>query len=200
MPTYNMANATERSAAIEASRSQLDEMIDDPFKPEDPDVRKLTRWIIALIQLLISYVNSAFYDFNMRLSDLEDDDDNEVPPTDNVSHTEPATSVSARSRRRCTKCHAKGHDESQCRTQDPAASRRRVAINQRKKKEAAQIRLTYPSPVDPRFYSYAPPPPAAVHPPADYAALVADANEFRRRNNQSTQDRRRARRSAAQRP
>ena len=32
---------------------------------------------------------------------------------------------------------------------------------------------------------------STLHPPAEYAALVANAAEFQRRNNQSTQDRRR---------
>ena len=67
-------------------------------------------------------------------------------------------------------------------------------LSTRKKKGAARVPLTYPSPVDPRFYSYAQPlavTTVTLHPPAEYAALVANAAEFQRRNNQSTQDRRR---------
>jgi len=204
--SYDMASATDRSAATEASRRSISEMLDDPFQPEDPVAHKLVKWIVAILNHFLSYVQLAFYDFDQRIQELKDSDEDDEPSPSHrpsavrfapATTTQSATLVSTGSRRRCTKCHTKGHDESECRTKDPAANRRRVALNQRKKKEAARPPL-YPSPVDPRFYSYAPPP--AVIPPEGYAALVADAHEFRRRNNQSTQDRRRARRSTAQTP
>jgi len=206
--SYDMASATDRAAATEASRQKIDEMLDDPFQPEDRDVHKLVKWIVTIFNLFLSYVQLAFYDFDRRIQELEDSDEDDEPSPSHrpfaaettipvpATTTQSATSALVRSRRRCAKCHTKGHDEFECRTKDPAANRRRVALNQRKKKEAARP-PTYPFPVDPRFYSYAPPPPTVI-PPEGYAALVADAHEFRRRNNQSTQDRRRARRSAAQ--
>ena len=208
--SYDMASPDDRSAATEASRRKLDETLDAPFEPEDDNVRVLARWIVHVFTLFLSYIQLAFYDFDQRIQELEHTDEEDEPspshrpsaakPFVSATATQPATSASVRLRRRCVKCHAKGHDESQCRTKDPAANRRRVAINQRRKKEAARNPPTYPFPADPRFYLYAQPSPAVIHPPAEYAAIVADASEFRRRNNQSTQDRRRARRSAAQPP
>ena len=186
MPSYNMASATERSTAVQASRRNVDEMLNDPYKPEHHDVRKLVKWIVTILKLFLSYLQLAFYDIDQQIQELEvSDEDSEPSPSHRPSAartpipattTQSATLAPARSRRRCAKCHTKGHDETECRTKDPAANRRRVALNQRKKKEAAGP-PTYPFPVDPRFYSYAPPPPA-VMPPKGYAALVADAHEF----------------------
>jgi len=201
--SYNLASVTDRATAIQASRRKLEETIDEPYKPEDHDVRKLTKWIIAVFTLFLSYVQLAFYDIEDRIQELEKpDEDNEPSPSHSptaattATTTQRATSAPTRSRRRCAKCHAKGHDELECHTKDPAANRRRVAINQRKKKEVARP-PTHPFPADPRFYSYAPIAPPAVMPPEGYAALAADAHELRRRNNQSAQDKRRARRSSA---
>ena len=126
---HDMSNADDRSSSIAASRTQIDKMLDDPFKPEDPETRKLSRWIIAILCLFVSYIGLTAYDFNVRLLDLENDD-NETSTTENVPPAVPSTttrltiSASTRSHQRCAKCHAKGHDELQCRTQDPAANRR----------------------------------------------------------------------------
>ena len=74
-----------------------------------------------------------------------------------------------------------------------ATGRQRVAINQEEERSSpCPPYLSFSC--RPSLYSYAQPlavTTVTLHPPAEYAALVANAAEFQRRNNQSTQDRRR---------
>jgi hypothetical protein len=101
---------------------------------------------------------------------------------------------SARSKR-CHKCHARGHDATECRTANPSAMRRRVASNTRIAKEAranvaipfssgqAPTPLIWQSPFQPNLMSTA-------QYPYNYVNLAADASELRRRTAQSARDRR----------
>jgi len=107
------------------------------------------------------------------------------------------------SHRRCTKCHARGHVDSDCRTTDPAAMRKRIAANQKRKKTArddhaaAMAHPTFPFAPIPSPFSA--PYPTAPDPQA-FAAFAANAQELRHRRQQSTRDKRRARRSATSNP
>jgi hypothetical protein len=117
------------------------------------------------------------------------------PDTSDDDEPVPVTATPKAHTSRCETCHAIGHDKSKCRTTDPAAMRKRVALNRRKQKEARKTPLYFPATVPaPSYTAFAPP--AAMDPRA-YAALAADAHELHRRRQQSTQDKRRVRRSAA---
>ena len=98
---------------------------------------------------------------------------------------------------RCTKCHARGHDASNCKTKAPNLMRKRVARNNQIAKAARRERLAQvvqpihqQIPIAPPVYP--PSGPAYSYPstPMNYAALVADSTELRRRMQQSTRDKR----------
>src|SRR6266545_2727110 len=100
---------------------------------------------------------------------------------------------------RCDKCHTSNHIAEYCRTTNPAAMRKRIATNQKKKKSARAIAATatalppFPSMPPPfPYYSntFVPPDPQAIH------TFMVDAQELHRRHQQSTHDKRRVRRSA----
>ena len=103
-----------------------------------------------------------------------------------------------RARTRCQRCHALGHDTTDCRTKDPVATKKRVAKNARVRKAANDSRSTLPQPTFPFSYPftpYTPPLPAPAH--SSIQALFADATEMRRRTAQSARDKRRRPRAPA---
>jgi len=95
---------------------------------------------------------------------------------------------------RCQRCHALGHDTNECRTKDPAMTKKRVMKNTRAKKQAQQAAtLPYPLAHFPHQLPSYPPPTTDLH--AGYAALLADATEMRRCAAQSRRDKGRSRRA-----
>jgi hypothetical protein len=129
---------------------------------------------------------------------LQEDDEEETAKVSAASTAPPTTTIPRSTHsthaKRCQKCHARGHDISDCRTADPAAMRRRVASNSRLAKQACAERSTMPSTSTPApsLFPYQPPYPSypVIPPPVNFANLVADATELRRRAAQSTRDRR----------
>lgn len=91
---------------------------------------------------------------------------------------------------RCSKCHARGHSTSECRTTNPAAMRRRVAQNSRIAREARAAQAAHALLPTPGPSIYGPATPAAPNVPMALAALAADATELRRRTAQSNRDKR----------
>jgi len=188
------------------SMSRIDTMLNTPIQTDNAILNEVIGWFVNILFFFLGTLRTIQREMELRFEALDKDDDSvdifstTKQPAAPATTTELTTSATARPRRqRCAKCHARGHDESECRTQDPAASRRRVAINQRKHKQARPPIVTYPSPIDPRFVSYVPPSHLAVNHQLDnpLQSMIAESTEFRRRQNQSAQDKRRARRSAA---
>src|ERR1700678_754580 len=89
--------------------------------------------------------------------------------------------------------NAIGHDTTQCRTKDPVTIKKRVANNQKIKKESATLQARFPIP--PRLHPYhqyfGDPIIPYQQPLQTYYANIADAKELRRRKTQSTWDKRR---------
>ena len=176
--------------AVENVRDQLDDT------PEHPvPVTKVVQWFIDVITSIITLIELIAMSYARRIMDIESIiRDN--PPSTRATASSSIPSAPASRLKRCTKCHARGHDESTCRTADPSAMRKRVAANSRRAREARTQR----QPVPPTYTAYPPSfPPSLLQPSlplpsqASYSAIIADATEFRRRNAQSSRDRRRSR-------
>ena len=177
--------------AITNVRDQLDETPEHPVQ-----VIKVVQWVLDVITSIITLIELLAASYARRIMDIESHIRDAPPSSTKGTASTSTPSASASRLKRCTKCHARGHDESTCRTADPSAMRKRVAANTRRNREARTQR----QPVLPAYPSYTPSIstsllPSTLSPPsqASYSALVADAAEFRRRNAQSSRDRRRSR-------
>jgi len=179
----------------------LEEVNAPALTTEDEDVNKCVLWALNLFHLFLTFIEALMGSLGGQLDAIRD---HLTSLETGVATPSPQATTSAAtttpSRRRCTKCHARGHVDSDCRTTDPAAMRKRIAANQKRKKTArddhaaAMAHPTFP-------FAPIPSPFSAPYPTApDPQAFAADAQELRRRCQQSTRDKRRARRSATSNP
>ena len=152
-------------------------------------------WVIQVLSLFLNLINSVVGFFRARIAALEEDDSTAssiAPNTD--AHTNQRPSAPPSKPRRCAKCHARGHAENDCKTADPATMRRRVAMNQRRKRDMRFFNPPLSTALPPPLpYHYQQPTTAFTQPQVNLAALAADASELRRRQTQSARDKRRAR-------
>jgi hypothetical protein len=121
----------------------------------------------------------AIEDINKSITDVKSQ----------IANAKPSQQKTAQHNVKCSRCHARGHQQSKCQTENPAAVRRRVANNN---KARIQRRANLASFVPPITSS------AAMTHYADplanplYANVLADAHEYHRRKQQSNRDRRKA--------
>jgi len=156
-------------------------------------------WVIEILSLFLNLVNSVTGFFRARIAALEEDIDSttpsEAPNADARTNQRP--SVPPSKPRRCAKCHARGHAENDCKTANPAETRRRVAANQRRRRDMRFFNPPLSTALPPPLpYHYQQPTTAFAQPQVNLAALAADASELRRRQTQSARDKRRARHSS----
>lgn len=185
------------AAAMSTLAGAASEIADEQFVDvqnileEHPDLTKgpgpLINWIIAIVNAIIIAMQTTIASVARRI-DARFESSSTGAPTTSVTRTTTTKSLKAR----CSKCHARGHDHTQCRTIDPSAMRKRVERNTRIARERRYYRdqSTVPPPA-PSHFAYAPPtlPQSAhmVHP-----GILADATELRRRAAQSARDKRRS--------
>lgn len=156
-------------------------------------------WVIQVLSMFLNLINSIVGFFRARIAALEEDDDfsTSSKAPDTAARNNQLPSALPSKSRRCAKCHARGHAENDCKTTDPAAMRRRVASNQRRKKDARffnpPLSLALPPPLPYHFQQQTP---AFTQPQVNLAAMAADASELRRRQTQSARDKRRVRHSS----
>jgi hypothetical protein len=104
-----------------------------------PVVVTLIAWIIAIITSLLNYVSlflGVISDdvaaLSERVAELEENVPHAAPaaqPTPPTQTTQQPPRPSARTR--CKRCHALGHDTTDCRSRDPVAVKKRVSNNQK---------------------------------------------------------------------
>ena len=183
---------------IDSAQESVDEVLEDPPQMPQP-AQALVQWILTLANAIIHMIATLARHLGRRIHDIELQlalPDRTIPATVPASTTSlvtpvPSTSTPANRSKRCTKCHARGHDISDCRTTNPSAMRKRVATNSRLAKQARSQRsmlttsATIPPPV-PFQSPYQP----IIPTPMAYANLMADSTELRRRAAQSTRDKR----------
>ena len=186
-------------ARVEGEQRQIADAVDsvryEIGEPPTPaNLPSFIQWVIDIFTSLVNIIELIAITYARRTMDIESHIRD--GPSSNVATASSSTpSASASRLKRCTKCHARGHDDSSCRTADPSAMRKRIAANTRRNREARAIKQQLPA------YTGYPPSistahlPSTLPPPsqASYSALVADAAELRRRNAQSSRDRRRSR-------
>ena len=117
--------------AIENIRNQLEET------PEHPvPVTKVVQWFIDIVTSIISLIELIAMTYARRIMDIESLIRDAPSSSTKATATSSTTPAPASRLKRCTKCHARGHDETTCRTADPSAMRKRVAANTRRNREA----------------------------------------------------------------
>jgi hypothetical protein len=180
-----------------------------------PIFARLYGLIVVVAQYLIALIRSGLedrasaealgnlgeqvYKLSDRVYALEDTHTTK-PVLAASAHTRQAPSSSAiKSNRnqRCTRCHAHGHSQAECKSSNPDIVKKRVAKNKRAHKQLPKPPvLHYLSP--PNLSANASAFSSFAAPPLDsrYLALAADAAELRRRADQSSRDKKRARRLA----
>ena len=188
---------------IEELKEPIEELLEQQRPPvTHPTTEKILDWIHLLVMALMSFIDTIALDYGRRLRNIENPSHiSSAAPTISQPSAQPATEdqsqrTSSNRLKRCTKCHARGHDISDCRTANPSAMRKRVATNSRLAKQArANSVIAMPTipPQAPPLTSL-PLPPASSFSQLQYANLVADATELRRRSAQSARDRRSNRR------
>ena len=165
-----------------------------------PAVSALVEWIIAIFLAIMNMIEQIGRANDHRLSELEEITDSHATVLEERSTVSAATAApptvipdtptSRRLPSRCSLCHARGHTDTQCRTTNPSAMRKRVDRNNRIAKEARQAsRIPIPAP-PPFFYPQYPHITASATTPMNYAAMAADATELRQRAAQSARDKR----------
>ena len=167
----------------------------------------LIDWLLVIIQKACLLITALGDDSGNHFTDLEDFKESATEDLERI-HKETtavakqmkaftATPTTSTTPSRCTKCHARGHNASNCKTKAPNLMRKRVARNNQIAKAAWHERFAQvvqpihqQIPIAPPVY----PPSGSAYSypstPMNYAALVADSTELRRRMQQSTRDKR----------
>jgi hypothetical protein len=198
MSTYASSSTDD---LIDNLKDPIVTLIEDP--PETPSVFSgFLEWLINIIGALLAMIETLAHNYGNRLHRLEQQQFDNAPATATQAPSSVATPATTRAPttntnarpKRCTRCHARGHDVTDCRTTNPQTMRKRVAANARLAKQArantAMPTMPAPAP-SPVSWPYPPNPP--YFSPVAYANLAADATELRRREAQSARDRRRRR-------
>lgn len=188
-----VVDLTERTYATAAA------IIDDIPRSYPSQVKDVVSWVVNSLRAIIQCTNTALFTIASRVDKLEADlrvsSTASVAGPPSTATAQPGSSnvATTTSRRpaRCTKCHARGHSVTECKTANPAAMRKRVDRNTRLAKEARTYHTASlaRSPPSPYPYPFPIPPPPLITP--NIAALSADATELRRRAAQSARDKRR---------
>ncbi len=195
-PTTSVFVARDDSP-IDQAQIKLRKALRDPLQTDTTAGDSIVAWVVSVFYLLISLLEALMKDAGDRSYNIEVDvEELQSKTTTSPVHNHP----DPRKRKiRCDKCHASNHIAEYCRTTNPAAMRKRIATNQKKKKSARAVAAAatalppFPSMPPPfPYYSntFVPPDPQAIH------TFMVDAQELRRRRQQSTRDKRRVRRSA----
>jgi len=203
-PTVHAAAIATSDHETDRAQRELRDSLRNAPTPSNDVAAGIVAWAVSTFYLVITFLEAIFKEYQDRFTELEEDvtalrDRQTTAPT---TTPKPSTSAAARTPRKprsCATCHAHRHITSECRTANPAATRKRIASNRRKEKSTGQPLPPYlyypttvvPPPSSPGFHHQ------AATTPVDFAGLAADAQEFRRRHQQSIRDKRQACRSAA---
>jgi hypothetical protein len=181
-------------ALVNENGTSLGQAYSDTFagRPTTTDKNRtqLLDHVYTLISIIWSTLATTFDSLSNRILALEKQSPHVNEP---ISHQKRKTGSAPVSgpRTRCNRCHARGHATSECKTENPAAVRRRVANNTK----AREARNLYPpphpfnSPLPHYHYAHAPHYDFVANPyDPGHRALLVDATELRRRRTQSIRD------------
>ena len=153
-----------------------------PDNFEDPTLHWITKYIYQVIAI-VWHTILIVYDF--LLEDITNIKESIVDIKKQIATAKPSQQKTVQQNVKCSRCHACGHQQSECQTSNPAAVRRQVANNNKAK---GQRRATLASSVPP--FTSIPAPTHYADPIMNpyYANVVSDAHELRRRKQQSNRD------------
>ena len=190
-------------------------IINQPQVQVSQAVITLVDWLLIIIQKACLLITALGDNSGNRFMDLEDFKESATEDLERIhkettavakqmkafTATPPSattnTPTTSTTPSRCIKCHARGHDASNCKTKAPNLMRKRVAQNNQIAKAARRKRFAQVvQPIHQQILIappvYPPSGPAYSYPstPMNYAALVADSTKLRHRMQQSTRDKR----------
>ena len=202
--------STQSRTSFDEIRRPVDKILNSPVDDEELDDSDIavTYWVKQLVEAVLEMIFIIITNLVTRIMVLENNSEFKPPSTTSAlpteagsiktpatANTKPPTNAPTNATR-CSRCHARGHDIAVCRTSDPSTMRKRVARNNRIAKEQRILRSNSSylpiSPPSASYVSTSPNPSPTNH--MEYAALLADATEYRRRQAQSIRDRRTAKR------
>ncbi|KAI6015718.1 hypothetical protein EDC04DRAFT_2608663 [Pisolithus marmoratus] len=198
MSSYQQTLSRAQVQAVDESQCLLDETLLNRPTFDNAAPRSIVNWVVALFQFLLAFLDAVLWEITARISDVEADAPTSGGAPLNVATAAcsgPAPSATAWPTKspRCAKCHARHHSTEECLMKDPAVMRKRVAGNQRKKKDA---RKPPPIPVSHPLYPFIAATTTSSPTPQD-VTMAADAEELWRRHRQSARDRKKHRAAAA---
>ncbi|KAI6039981.1 hypothetical protein EDC04DRAFT_2602847 [Pisolithus marmoratus] len=190
MSSYQQRLDQAQVDAADESRCLLEQTVLDHPTFDNVAPRTIVNWVVTLFQFLLAFLDAVIREISACISDVEAGAPASGGVPSNVAmaaRSGPAPSATARPTKspQCAKCHARRHSTEECLTKDPATMRKRVAGNQRKKKDA---RKPPPIPVSHPLYPFITATTTSPPTPQD-VAMAADAEELWRRRRQSTHDR-----------
>ena len=117
------------------AKQALNDALCDPLQTPNNVATNVITWVVSIFHLFLAYVEARFIELRARVLDIEN-----CPAHAPIATTTPAVTSDPQTRKICcTKCHASNHIAEYCRTVNPAAMRKRIATNQKKKKSARAI-------------------------------------------------------------
>ncbi|KAI6002515.1 hypothetical protein EDC04DRAFT_2611872 [Pisolithus marmoratus] len=152
--------------------------------------RTIVNWVVTLFQFLLAFLDAIIQEILARISNVEADIPISGGAPSNVTaaaQSRPACSATIWPTKspQCAKCHAHRHSTEECLMKAPTTMRKRVAGNQRKKKDTHKLP---PLPVSHPLYPFITTTTTSSPTPQD-VAMAADAEELWRRRRQSAHDR-----------
>jgi hypothetical protein len=175
---------------------EIEQLLDHPPTDEDDDnIQNLTHYIGGLIKLIIVWVMSFITPIQSRLDSLERTVSESVPSKSQFAYSTAQKSAPRKPGQltKCSKCHARGHSDQECKSTNPSAVRRRIAQNA--KIRAERRKITPLQSLQSVHMPYAAPPHPFAGIPPEQSAFMVEAAELRRRIAQSNRDKRRASRT-----
>ncbi|KAI6128039.1 hypothetical protein EDD17DRAFT_1515903 [Pisolithus thermaeus] len=169
-----------QATAVDENHNLLEQMVLSPLTFKNPTPRTIVKWVNALFQLLLAFLDAVLKEVLACISDVK-----AAIPTSGRVPLDVAVPAQTGPTPSATTQPAKSPHTNVCLTKDPAAMRKRVAGNQWKKEAH---KLNPPIPVSHPLYLYLAANIPPIPTPQD-TAMVADAKELHRRCHQSAHNR-----------
>ncbi|KAI5984563.1 hypothetical protein EDC04DRAFT_2914252 [Pisolithus marmoratus] len=198
MSSYQQCLDQAQANAVDKSQHLLEQAVLDHPMFDNIVPRTIVNWVVMLFQFLLAFLDAVMQEILARISNVEADAPTSGGAPSNVTtaaQSRPAHSTTTQPTKspRCAKCHAHHHSTEECLMKDPAAMRKRVAGNQRKKKDAHKLP---PLPISHPLYPFIAATTTSSPTPQD-VTMAADAEELQRRCHQSACDRKKHRATTA---
>src|SRR6266545_8268641 len=139
-PTVHAAAIATSDHETDKAQCDLRDSLRNPPQPTNEVAAGIVAWAVSTFYLVITFLEAIFKEYQDRFTELEGDITVLQDRQTTVPSTTPKPSTSAATRtpckpRSCATCHARGHITSECRTTNPAATRKRIASNRRRSEE-----------------------------------------------------------------